>query len=270
MKIFNFIICSGLVVCTLCFCFPFKREFTIRDIDLWKETLVWEFAKAIENNDTVLANEILKRDNVDVDCREPKYGASLLFWTIENQNIEMTEYLLKKGANPNLHDTWTGLSPIMLATINTIDDRDILKLLLAYGGNPNEYVAADEPIKYEARELLTPLTTAAFFDLETVKLLVDAGGDVNFFPEPEPGVTALYGSIYSNKADILKYLLIDCKADYTKCFIITLQGDSIGFFEMIDECIDNYPPNDKDTRIVKEFIDKEKTKWKQKHPDSGI
>lgn len=230
-------------------------------ISLWEGTPAWEFAKALDKHDTALANIIIERDHFDIDCREPKYGASLLFWAIEHNNAEMVEYLLKKGANPNLHDTWTGKSPIMLAALNSINNTVILKTILSYGGNPNEYVKADEPIRYEARELGTPLSMNVF-NLETIKLLVDAGGDVNFFPEEEPGHTALYHAINKNKADILKYFLIDCKADYTKCYIITIKGDSIGFFEMVDKHINQYPPEDSNTKIVKEYIEREKKKWR--------
>lgn len=236
-------------------------------ISLWEVTPACEFAKAIEKNDTILANEIIKRDKLDIDCREPKYGASLLFWAIEHHNTEMAEYLLKKGADPNLHDTWTGNSPILLSTVHAANNREILKLLLLYGGNPNEYVKADEPIRYEARELGTPLTFATNFQLETVKMLVQAGGDVNFSPDSEPGHTALLGSISRTSSDILKYLLIDCKADYTKCYVLTIQGDSIGFFELIDEWIDRYPSEDNDTKVVLQYIDKEKKVWEEKLSD---
>lgn len=246
-----------------CILHSYKGKYYTYNISLWEGTPVWELAKALSKGDTVSANSLLESNQISVDFREPRYGASLLFWAIEDQNAEMVEYLLKKGANPNLHDTWTGNSPVMWATTNTVDNRRILKMILDYGGNPNEYVKADEPIRYEARELFTPLTFSTSFQLETVKLLVDAGGDVNFFPDPEPGISALWGSINRNNADILKYLLIDCKADYTRCYTITLQGDSIGFFELVDEHINQYPPDDSNTKIVREYIEKEKERIKR-------
>lgn len=255
IRVLSILVCMVLLSCAF---YSSKEKYYTYSINLWKSTAVWEFAMAINESDTISANNIFEEKKINVDFREPRYGASLLFWAIEDKNVEMVEYLLKKGANPNLHNTWTGLSPIMWATINTVDNKDIIKLMLAYGGNPNEFVKEDEPIRYEARELFTPLTFAASFDLETVKLLIDAGGDVNFSPEPEPGITALFGSINRNKADILKYLLIDCQADYTKCYVKTFQGDSIGFFELIDERINQYPIEESDTKIVKEYIERER------------
>lgn len=267
-RILTIFVCMALLSCVF---HSSKEKYYTYSINLWRGTPVWEFAKAVNECDTIGANSIFERRIINVDYREPRYGASLLFWAIEDKNVEMVEYLLKKRANPNLHNTWTGLSPIMWATINTVDNKDIIKLMLAYGGNPNEYVKEDEPIKYEARELFTPLTFAASFDLETVKLLVDAGGDVNFFPESEPGNTALFGSINRSKADILKYLLIDCHADYSKCYVKTFQGDSIGFFELVDKQINQYPPEDNDTKIVKEYIEREKKEWRnRKHGSAGL
>jgi len=60
-------------------CNLLPHDFSEYPISLWKDTSVREFAKALENNDTILANVILEKEGIDIDCREPKYGASLLF-----------------------------------------------------------------------------------------------------------------------------------------------------------------------------------------------
>lgn len=268
IKILFILFCISLTSCLL---LSSKGKFYKYNINLWKETPIWEFAKAISEGDTINANLLFERTPIDIDYREPRYGASLLFWAIEDQNIVIVEYLLNKGANPNLHDTWTGNSPIRWATVHTDGNTDILEIILNYGGNPNEYVKPNEPIRYEAAELGTPLTFESNFDLNVVKLLVEAGGNVNFCTEQEQGHTALYGSISRNKADILKYLLIDCHADYTKCYVKTFQGDSIGFFELVDKQINQFPPEDNDTKIVKEYIEREKKEWRnRKHGSAGL
>ena len=105
-------------------CNLLPHDFSEYPISLWKDTSIREFAKALENNDTILANVILEKEGIDIDSREPKYGASLLFWAIEQHNIDIADYLMKKGANPNLHNTWTGNSPIMMASHHSIMHKD--------------------------------------------------------------------------------------------------------------------------------------------------
>ena len=57
-----------------------KEKMTGRNIRLWQDTPGWKLAKAVRSGDTIRINEILLRDSIDIDYREPIFGQSLLFW----------------------------------------------------------------------------------------------------------------------------------------------------------------------------------------------
>lgn len=207
-----------------------KEKMTGRNIRLWQDTPAWELAKAVRAGNTSRVNEILLKDRINIDYREPKYGQSLLFWAIWHNKTDMVQFLLSKGANPNLHDYFDGQSPITLAAGYYGEDIKMLKLLLEYGGDPNDYTLDSDSVT-GMRSMSTPLINAAANDLEKVKLLIKAGADINL--AVEPGQPPLFRAIMNNRADVIRYLVIDQKADFRQVFIVTIQGDTLDFKDLL-------------------------------------
>lgn len=127
-----------LIAVLLSGCHSSNKRLTGYNIKLWKGTPAWKLAKAIQSNDTSKVNYILEKDKLSIDYREPTYGESLLHWALLNNEISTVRYLLSKGANPNLHDYFNGESPITQSCDYGVDI-EILRLLLEYGGNPNDH-----------------------------------------------------------------------------------------------------------------------------------
>ncbi|WP_291586321.1 ankyrin repeat domain-containing protein [Bacteroides sp.] len=207
-----------------------KEKMTGRNIRLWQDTPAWELAKAVRAGNTSRVNEILLKDRINIDYREPKYGQSLLFWAIWHNKTDMIQFLLSKGANPNLHDYFDGQSPITLAAGYYGEDIKMLKLLLEYGGDPNDHTLDSDSVT-DMRSMSTPLINAATNDLEKVKLLIKAGADINL--AVESGQPPLFRAIMNNRADVIRYLVIDQKADFRQVFIVTIQGDTLDFKDLL-------------------------------------
>lgn len=231
-------------------------EFSLFDylgdnIKLWKETEIWDFAKSVSKNDFKKAEEILSRDNIDVDYREPKFGETLLTWAVLNENFEAVKFLVEHGADPNSHDTYNGESP-MTAAAAGFRSLEILRYLLLHGGNPNDYVKEDEKLTY--RSIETPLTQAACLNLEMTKLLVEAGADPNF--AVEPGITPFTKAALWTNMDILEYLLLNCSFDYKKTYIVTIdKGDTLFLKQLIQDDEAIYQTDSiRQKRLIK-FID---------------
>lgn len=142
----------------------------------------------------------------------------------------MIQFLLSKGANPNLHDYFDGQSPITLAAGYYGEDIKMLKLLLEYGGDPNDHTLDSDSVT-DMRSMSTPLINAATNDLEKVKLLIKAGADINL--AVESGQPPLFRAIMNNRADVIRYLVIDQKADFRQVFIVTIQGDTLDFKDLL-------------------------------------
>ena len=209
-----------------------KEKMTGRNIRLWQDTPAWELAKAVRAGNTSRVNEILLKDRINIDYREPKYGQSLLFWAIWHNKTDMVQFLLSKGANPNLHDYFDGQSPIALAAGYYGEDIKMLRLLLEYGGDPNDHTLDSDSVT-DMRSMSTPLINAATNDLEKVKLLIKAGADLNL--AIEPGCPPLYSAITSNRADVIRYLVMEQKADFRQVVVVTIQGDTLDFKDLLSK-----------------------------------
>lgn len=99
--------------------------------DLYLDTNLFRLAKAAENNDVSLIDEIIS-SGVDVNERGEQ-NVTVLFWAM--RNLSAFEYLLDKGANPNIIFD-DGGSVIHWAASNKSNCK-LLQLSLKYGGDPN-------------------------------------------------------------------------------------------------------------------------------------
>jgi uncharacterized protein len=200
-----------------------KRDLTGYDIDIFKGP-AWRLAKAVDNEDTIKIKRILCEGKISVDYQEPYFGHTVLLWAVRMGKISSVEVLLKNGANPNLQNTYDGTSAFMEACkfgINYDRDTQILRLLLAYGGDPNSEQKGPRPKGSTKRD--TPLLLAASCCFEKVKLLVEAGADIDY--RTEFGGNALYSALNgaNEKLEILNYLVIEKKADI--CLPVRINSD---------------------------------------------
>lgn len=188
------------------------------DIRLFKGN-AWSLAKAVDKEDTLRIKKILKKGKIHVDIREPKFGQTLLIWAISQNRFNSARTLLSCGADPNLHDASDGLSAI-IAAADKKETSEYLKLVLKYGGDPNNYVS-DTVVAF----CPTPLIAASRLRLESVKILLECGADVNFMSNN--GLSALYASVISKRADVVYYLLTQCDVEFNKSLLTTIDGNEL-------------------------------------------
>jgi hypothetical protein len=179
------------------------------DYRLFQDTPAWHLAKAVEAGDTSRIRKEVKEDKINPDYQESRFGNSLLMISIMNSQYNSVKILLDLGANPNLKDKYRGSSPVIEAADN--NDPKYLKLLLSYKEDP--IAIEDIPVKEGdlARETalnraINPLDVNG---LQKVKLLVEAGADINYSNESNPAYTTLplADAFIANKMDIVLYLL---------------------------------------------------------------
>ena len=232
-------------------CLSGKHEYVAKDIELWKNTEVWDFAKCVSNNQFEKAGQLINKYHIDVDFREPKFGESLLSWAVLNENIDAVKFLIGHGADPNLHNTYNGDSP-MVDAAGSFDSGEILKYLLAHGGNPNDYVKSSEKLTY-GRTRYTPLGNAVIVSLKKTKMLIEAGADPNF--ASENGMTPFYWA--SHRLDVLEYLLLNCDLDYKKTYIVTKDtNDTLYLKELVVNNKVEYQQDSIRVRRILKVIDK--------------
>ena len=187
---------------------------------MYKHTPTWSLAKAVEDEDTTEISKQVLQMHISVDYRDPEYKQTLLMLATRTNKIESVKKLLELGANPNAHNDSTkyfGQSAVLLACRFTRPSSKILALLLKYGGNPNSTACGVQenglgeivPIRDFA------LSAAVFSSFEKVKLLVDAGANINYATSTEN--CAIENCMIFDRMDIMLYLL-QKGADYRRKF----------------------------------------------------
>ena len=190
------------------------------DFRLYKHTPAWSLAKAVEDEDTTEISKQVLQMHISVDYRDPEYKQTLLMLATRTNKIESVKKLLELGANPNAHNDSTkyfGQSAVLLACRFTRPSSKILALLLKYGGNPNSTACGVQenglgeivPIREFA------LSAAVFSSFEKVKLLVDAGANINY--ATSTANCAIENCMIFDRMDIMLYLL-QKGADYRRKF----------------------------------------------------
>ena len=147
--------------------------------------------------------------------------------SVSNQDYKSCKALLELGAKPDVHDTYSGSTALIEAcklTNRCKNGTRFIKLLLAYGANPNEEETGVRRKGNTTR--LTPLLAACngfnSFNspIEKVKLLVEAGANINY--TNEYNMNALRSCLIFEHYDVILYL-IEKGAEY-KNIISTVKG----------------------------------------------
>lgn len=240
---------------------PNVKDMLGDDYRLYKYTPAWNLAKAVEDEDTAeILRQVLQK-HIPVDYRDPKYKQTLLMLATRTNKIESVKKLLELGAAPNAHDDSTkyfGENAVLLACRFSRPSNEILALLLKYGGNPNSTSCGVEenglgeivPIRIFA------LSAAVSSSFEKVKLLVDAGANINYSTPTE--CCAIENCMIHDRMDIMLFLLLK-GADFRRNFTeIDLDNPDYPSFKVnilykLRKCV--YPLNSKEYNGKMKIVD---------------
>ncbi|MFD0751470.1 ankyrin repeat domain-containing protein [Mucilaginibacter calamicampi] len=231
-------------------CSENKKNLSGLDIELFQETPVWDLAKAVRDENVDEIKRILMYRKVKVDYQEPTFGESLLLWAVWSNHYKSAKALLEGGANPNLPDHQDGKTPFIFSA-EKFETSDYLKLLLTHGGNINFVTTNDSTNMYT-----TPLVTASYHRLESVKLLVDAGADINYV---DKGFRSPLSAAFTfKKVEIIRYLLIDKGAQYDIPMGETVDGKPLTIANHLRTLV--FPLDSKQYKVKMEIVKYLKTK----------
>lgn len=266
-----------------------KGGYKIIDINIYKDTPVWELAIAVRDQKTETIKKIAKNNRNLINYQEPKYGATLLLWSVGTERYKSAEALLKCSADPNIASTSVGETPLYVAAgFSWVDneakkDPKYVKLLLRYGANPNiNYIGSDIPGKKTVTESGTsPLMHSIRCGIEKTKALIEAGADINY--KTESGTTAAIKALSAGGPnatlegmEYAYYIIVEKKAKvnepYYRSKNTTMPGDNPNDeFKPVD-ILRNwvYDLNSKEHKlkmeIVKEFARQGVNYWDTKIP----
>lgn len=211
-----------------------KSKLTGYDYRLFQDTPAWPLAKAVEEGDTSEIRIKIVENKINPNYQESQYGHTLLMMAIFNNAYLSTKTLLDLGADPNIRDKHRGANSIIAAANR---DPKYLKLLLMYKGNPN--IAENKSVAHDDSPMQTALTSAISYDynysLEKVKLLIEAGANVNY-PNDNNTDLPLGVAIKRNNMDVTLYLL-DKGADYKMIMYKMFNGHHVYILEALRNCV---------------------------------
>lgn len=167
-----------------------------------------DVALAVERQQVGRIRKLLAVDSALANAREPSHGITLLQYAVMTGRYKAAEALLEGGANPNLCDTKDGRAPMHEAA-NKENTSNFLRLLLSHGGNPNLETAPANPETFTT----TPLLEAVTARLESVKLLLGAGADLNYVTRVGHH-SAIGTALMFKKLALAQYFLFEKKAIY--------------------------------------------------------
>ncbi|MEO8068889.1 MAG: ankyrin repeat domain-containing protein [Flavobacteriales bacterium] len=200
-----------------------QRPLLGHDVELFRNTPAWELAQAVAAEDSARIALLCNEDTTLVDFQEPRFGLTLLEWAINRSQYPSAKALCEVGADPNVQ-SFDGSSAMIHAADNN-ETSDYLRLLIQYGGDVNAMATPRPGITEGALQLKTPLIAAAGSRLESVKVLVDRGADINY-RDKEFG-SALMSACLLERIDVVHYLVIDMDVEYDGVLSTTLAGDTL-------------------------------------------
>jgi len=220
------------------------KDINAGDVYLYYNSPAWELAKAVDNQDTEKIKRICKEHKDLINTQDPKFGMNLLEFAVFDYRYKSAKALAESGADPNMQDS-DGVSAFIQSA--SMDTSIYLELLLAHGGDVN----ARSNKKNGSNS--SPLIAASSSNFKSVKLLVEAGANINFATEGSPVYTPVGEAAIMKKLEILKYLIIDKGGNFKMSLGFTSEGDSIHVVDYFRYMV--FPLDSKDYKLKMELVD---------------
>ncbi len=207
--------------------------------------------------------KIEKEKHLNLNYADDKHGLSLLNWCIISLKIKAFEKLLELGADPNWQDTFRRFAPPITNAAEENTTSKYLELSLKYNGNVNLLSKKTEGIQEQ-----TPLLGAIYSNrMESIKMLVDKGADVNL--TTDSFWSPLAEALIQKKIAVAKYLL-DKGADYNNMRFTTIDGQKLNILDFLRDNV--FRLNSDQYKIKMEIVTFLKTigldYWKDPIPDN--
>ena len=149
---------------------------------------------AVKKSDFAAAKRLLQGASVALVNAPASDGSTALLWAVESDDPEMTQLLLRAGADAK-HANRYGMTPLHLAAVN--GNAAVARDLLDAGADANAVLPEGETV------LMTAARTGS---AEVVTLLLDRGAKIDE-RESWYGESALMWAAAENHADAVKVLL---------------------------------------------------------------
>lgn len=222
--------------------------------NLFDSTPNYGLAKAVAKEDTNEIQKILKKGDINVDLKEPKFGNTLLHLAVANNKIQSTTALLNAGANIGIRDNDNN-APINEASKLFLyqdysDAYNMLDLLIKHGADVNSVKrSTTDSSNYEV-----PLSNTTN-DFNCSKLLLDNGADPNFKKYSTYFVwLRLLFTLDEESIFIVHYIIVKKKMPLpTGVILYGSNGQNFSLYGLINK--KKFPDDPKKMKLRQEILD---------------
>ena len=234
--------------------------FDFRNFD---NTPIKQLAIAVESENVDEIEKLVKRDKLNLDFQDTKFGNTLLSLALINNKRKSSEYLLKLHANPNLRSPRDDSSPFIDVChypINIESVDSVLMMLIKYAADVNSPQIDKLSNKSNNQTITTtPLEYLCDFGtLKCVKVLFENGVKLEFYPKNGSN-SIISRALLNPRLDILKYLLIDKKVAIPDYVEIQSEGTREEHKITLRESIENrhtqYAMDETQKELAREILD---------------
>jgi uncharacterized protein YajQ (UPF0234 family) len=237
------------------------------DFKLYKNTPVWNLAKAVQAENIKKINQLLKDKSINVDYQEPKFGHTLLMLAVANNKAKSVEALLQNNAEPNLVSWYQNENSLTIASNESYSescDTVILSKLIKFGGDLNflqEYKETSQNGEQKIKSTLLNTAISSGKCLEYIIYLVNKGSNINSYPENDPTESPITYALLTNNLEVAKYLIIDKKAAippyvFIRQANISYQGEPEKYLTLTDLLKEQqFKKGTKDYKLREEIIE---------------
>ncbi|MBF9236540.1 ankyrin repeat domain-containing protein [Hymenobacter sp. BT683] len=222
---------------------PHVSDYSVRSFEY---SPAWPLAKAVQFQQGWLIRLLLAANAQLARYQEPHHGQSMLYFAVYTHRYLAVRALLKGGADPNVAFVGQeGKTPLMEAAA-FYGTSKYVRLLLAHGADPN--LASRPPGQLRQT---TPLIEAVGTRLESVQALVEQGAQVNYVT-PDDLRTALGAAVSGRDFAVVRYLLVEQRADFRLVKSLTLKKDTVRIAELLKNLA--YPLDSKEYAQKMELV----------------
>lgn len=266
LKKITFLLSLLIAMIHIVACQDAKSKYYADDIEIFKNSPVWKLAKAIDKHDIKEAEKLLNKHPDWVDYQDSKFGVTLLYWCFlnspskrswEEYYYEEAKLLIEYGANPYLKDGQGGF-PLLKAAEVYKGSTKFIQLCL---NSKHTAKLPDSTKRFFINEaLLVACGRVTPEELESVKLLVEAGGDINYFSS-DSTKTPFMESITKDNMNVAKYLVIEKGADYDIYVKRMVDGVRLSMLKrLLDLDYSKQPKKQKIKEDIVHYIEEQRSK----------
>ncbi|MBP5402884.1 MAG: ankyrin repeat domain-containing protein [Treponema sp.] len=233
MKKTGFLI-SIMLSLLFCSCSNIKNlRLSYKAIRGFKDTPVFELAKAVMNQDTKKIRRIGIQNSELLYTEDSEYHYSVLHFAIYLQKYKSAEALLDIGMSANVQSSSSGQTPLYIAAFYSEIDIKFMKLLVEHGADPDLGIKpAGKSLQAEGATPLMQLPTMHIpsqkTNMEKAEYLIETGkADIN--KSDIDGNTAANEALQVQDVKMAEYFIVNLKADVTKPYYspdsVVLKGE---------------------------------------------